>query len=168
MNSITLTGWKEFADKAARLPKVLLREIDGECEDGARQWATLAKQDAPKDQGFLVGQISSLKVAQGHYETVSPAEYSAYVEWGTKTRVRVPAELQSYAAEFRGGKGQGNAKRMIFAWMNRVGVPKDKQWIVFYSIITKGIRPHPYFFPQKPIVEKSLIQNLKAIINTEH
>lgn len=98
-------------------------------------------------------------------EVVSPAEYSAYVEWGTKTRVSVPPELQSYAAQFRGGKGAGDAKKMIYAWMDRVGVPKDRQWVVFISIITKGIHPHPFFFIQKPVVEKQLIGDIKAILN---
>lgn len=167
--TITLTGWKEFEAKAKNMPKVLMDELDGECEDAARVWAGLAKRDAPKDQGFLAGLISSQKIKQGEYETVSAAEYSAWQEWGTKSRVQVPAEISGYASQFRGGGSRsGNAKAMIYAWMERVGVPPEFRWPTFISIITKGIHPHPFFFIQVPIVEKQFITNAQKILNTEH
>lgn len=168
MTTVTLTGWKEFEAKAKGLSKVLFAEIDGEVEDAARIWASGAKRDAPKDQGFLAGQISSRKTAMMQAETTSNANYSAYMEWGTKTRVQIPPDLQSYAAQFRGGTNQGNAKKMVFAWMDRVGIPKERQWITFLSIIIKGIRPHPFFFIQRPIVQSQLNKNVQAILNTPH
>jgi hypothetical protein len=102
-------------------------------------------------------------------EIVSPVNYSAYIEWGTKTRVSVPSDVAGYAATFRGGgPGGGNAKAMIYEWMNRVGIAKEFQWITFINIIVKGIRPHPFFFIQRPIVEKQLIADLQAIVTTPH
>lgn len=166
--SITLTGWKEFETKLKNMPKILEQEIGGEVEDAVRLWAAGAKRDAPKDQGFLAGLISSRKLSPMMAETTSEANYSAYLEWGTKTRVRVPAELQAYASQYRGGNNQGGAKKMIFAWMERVGIPKERQWITFLSILIKGIRPHPFFFIQKPIVEKFLFTNVQNILKTEH
>lgn len=167
--TVTLTGWKEFEKKALTLPKVLFDEIDGETEDAARLWAAGAKRDAPKDQGFLANGITSRKIGLMQAETTSNADYSAYLEWGTKTRVQVPADLQTYAAQFKGGgKNAGNAKQMIYAWMNRVGIPKEKQWFVFLSIIIKGIRPQPFFFIQTPVVQNQLNKNVQTILNTEH
>lgn len=165
--TITLSGFKEFEAKCKSMPDILLKELDGEVEDATRVWAGLAKEDAPKDQGFLAGRISNKKISLGEWETVSEAEYSAFQEWGTKTRVSVPVEFQSYALEFK-KSGSGDAKKMIYAWMNRVGIPAQFQWIVFFSIITKGIHPHPFFFIQKPIVEKQFITNAQKILNTEH
>lgn len=166
--TVTLTGWKEFETKAKNLPKVLFQEIDGEVEDSARLWSAGAKRDAPVDQGFLRGQISSRKIGLMQSEVTSEADYSAYIEWGTKTKVNVPADMQAYASQFRGGINSGGAKKMIFAWMNRVGVPKERQWIVFLSIIIKGIRPHPFFFIQKPVVQNQLNTNVQNILNTPH
>lgn len=166
--TVTLTGWKEFENKLSTLPKKLMQEVGGEVEDAARLWAAGAKRDAPKDQGFLAGQISSRKLGPMSAEATSEANYSAYIEWGTKTRVQVPSDLQGYANEFRGGVNPGGAKKFIFAWMNRVGIPKERQWITFLSIIIKGIHPHPYFFPQKPIVQAQLDKNVQTILNTEH
>lgn len=167
--TITLTGWKEFEDKLRNMPKTLEQEIGGEVEDAGRLWATLAKQDAPVDMGFLRGQITSVKTAAMVSETTSASEYSAYVEWGTKTRVQVPGDLQQYASQFRGGGVKaGNAKAMIYAWMARVGIPPQFQWPVFFSIITKGIHPHPFFFIQVPLVEKQLFTQVENILKTEH
>lgn len=166
--SVTLTGFKEFEGKLRGLPKALMAEIDGEVQYAARTWEDGAKHDAPVDQGFLSGQITSYKKSQGHYEVASEAEYSAYIEWGTKSRVSVPPDLQAYASQFRGGTNSGGVKKMIFAWMERVGVPKERQWVTFLSIIIKGIRPHPFFFIQTPLVEKQLITNVRTIVNTPH
>lgn len=166
---VTLTGWKEFETKLANMSKILQSKIGGEVEDAARTWAAGAKNDAPKDQGFLAELINSEKTGPMTAEAVSPAEYSAWLEWGTKTKVSVPSDLQAYAEEFRGGGGgAGNAKQMIYAWMNRVGVPLQFQWPTFISIITKGINPHPFFFIQRPIVEKQLTSRVQNILNTEH
>lgn len=167
--SITLSGFKEFEDKCESLADVLLEELDGEVEDAARVWAGLAVDAAPVDQGLLKGLISSGQVSDHSADVTSSAEHSAWMEWGTKSRVSVPAELQSYASTFiGGGKGSGNAKEMIYAWMGRVGVPKEFQWPTFISIITKGVHPHPFFFIQEPIVEKQFLENCQKILNTEH
>jgi hypothetical protein len=167
--NITLSGFKEFADKCNNLPAQLAEEIDGEVEDAARLWESGAINDAPVDQGFLKAGITKDKTDNGEWNITSNAEYSAFIEWGTKTRVNVPAELQAYAVTFRGGGSRGgNAKILIYAWMDRVGVPKQFQFITFISIITKGIHPHPFFFIQEPIVEQQLLTNVRNILNTEH
>lgn len=167
--SITLSGWKEFGAKCKNMAAILQQEVGGEVRDAAEYWVGLAKRDAPKDIGTLAGLIDAEHISPMHSEVTSHAEYSAYMEWGTKTRVRVPADLQGYANQFRGGGlEKGNAKRFIFAWMNRVGVPKEYQWPTFLSIIIKGVHPHPFFFIQVPIVEKQLFANVQKILNTEH
>lgn len=165
-NQVTLKGFDEFQRKLKALPPQLKKQAGALVYDAAQLWEEKAKLDAPKDQGRLVGMIRAKKVAEMTSETVSAADYSAYIEWGTKSRVRVPAELASYANEFRGGRSNGNAKEMIYAWMNRVGIPADKQWFVYISIVTKGIHPHPYFFIQRPFVQKQLFTDLEHMLNT--
>lgn len=167
--SITLTGFKEFEAKLVAMPAILKKEVDGEVQAASSHWATRAKQDAPVDQGFLKGQITSKSDGVMQAEVTSASSYSAYMEWGTKTRVQVPADLQAYAQQFRGGGPRaGNAKKMIYAWMDRVGIPTEFQWRVFISIIVKGVHPHPFFFIQRPIVQTFLDKNVQNILNTEH
>lgn len=166
--TVTLTGWKEFEAKAKNLPKVLMEEIDGEVRYAAEYWAGLSKRDAPKDVGFLAGGIDAKHISEGISEVVSNADYSAYMEWGTKTRVKVPGDLQTYASQFKGKGNGGDMKKMILAWCERKGISKEYWYPIFLSIIRKGVHPHPFFFIQVPLVEKQLFTNVQKILNTEH
>lgn len=165
----TLNGFSQFADKLHELPSVLRKEVGEETFEAARHWADLSRRAAPKDQGRLVGSISASRTGELSSKMTCDVNYGAYMEWGTKKYVRVPGELAGYAATFRGGGAGGSkAKEMIYAWMKRVGIPKEFQWVTFIRIIVNGVRPHPFFFPPKPIVEKEFVNNVKKIINTEH
>jgi len=167
--NIQLSGFKEFRSKLTNLPKVLKEEVGGATLDAALLWEQLAKQAAPVDQGRLRNEIKGSQTGELTSQTVVNVDYAAYLEWGTKTKVSVPADIADYAAQFRGGgDGGGKAKQMIYAWMQRVGVPVEFQWPVFISIIVKGINPHPFFFIQRPEVERQFIKNIGEILNTEH
>ena len=165
-NQVTLKGFDEFQRKLKALPPQLKKQAGALVYDAAQLWEEKAKQDVPVDQGRLQSLITAKRVAEMTSETVSAADYSAYIEWGTKSRVRVPADISAYAQQFRGVGSKGNAKEMIYAWMNRVGIPADKQWFVYISIVTKGIHPHPYFFIQRPFVQKQLFTDLEHMLNT--
>lgn len=138
VNEIRLEGWKEFEGKLDRLPPELLTEFDEVAGFAAAEWEGLAKVAAPVDFGFLKRGISHFQVAQGNWDVISSVYYSPYQEWGTITRVFVPAALTDYAIQF---KGRGIRK-------------------------TGGVFPHPFFFPQKPVVEKQLIADLQQIVKT--
>lgn len=169
MAGIKLQGFKEFENKLRNLPVQLKKEIGGETFFAAKDWERRAKLAAPVDQERLRGEIRGSQSGELASEVVVNVSYAPYVEWGTKSKVQVPAELSSYAATFKGGGGGGGkAREMIYAWMNRVGVPKQLQWVTFISIIVKGIKPHPFFFIQSDAVGKEFIKNIRNILNTEH
>jgi HK97 gp10 family phage protein len=169
MAGIKLSGFKEFKGKIRKLPKEVKREVGGETFAAAKNWERLSKQLAPVDQGRLRAAIRGSQTGELASQVTCNIEYAAYQEWGTKTRVRVPAELSAYAATFRGGgPGGPGARLMIYAWMQRVGIPQEFQWVTFISIIVKGVKPHPFFFPPAPIVEKEFIKNVRNVINTQH
>lgn len=134
VNTITLTGWKEFEAKALDMGKILDDEMDEAAMLAAKTWELGAKRDAPKDFGRLAQRISSYKAT--HWEVASPVFYSPYMEWGTGSSAIIPQDLITYASQW---------------WTHK---------------IHKGIRPHPYFFVQKPIVEKQLLGDLEQMINT--
>lgn len=162
-SGVTLKGFGEFQDKLEKLPKELIEEADFLVKDAAALWEERAKQDAPVDQGRLRQQISSFKRDSGNWEIVSASDYSAFLEWGTKTKVRVPAELVSYAMQFKGITRPGGAKA-IYEWCRRVGIPQNVWVFVYLSIMRYGVTPHPFFFHQAPIVEKQLMDDLKQLI----
>lgn len=171
MADIDLTGWDDFINKAGGLPESLKEEFAGEVKDAADNWEKLAKIAAPSDQGFLRRNIKAEFINDLEWDISVGQEYAPFIEFGTKSRVSVPAGLEGYAEEFKSnGKGgtKDQAKVMIYAWMDRVGIPKDKQWAVFISIMVHGIRPQPFLFPQRDIVEPEFLDHLQNIVNTEH
>lgn len=135
-NTITLTGWKEFEEKLAAGFKFFENEIDEAVGLAALTWAKGAARDAPKDFGRLAQRISVFKEKHGTWGVASPVFYSPYQEWGTGSSAVIPADLISYASQW---------------WTHKVHV---------------GIRPHVYFFVQKPIAEKQLLGDLEQMINT--
>lgn len=135
-NTITLTGWKEFEQKALDMTKILPDEMDEAAKFAAATWEQGAKRDAPKDFGKLAGGISSKQVSPGHWEVVSRVFYSPYQEWGTGSNAVIPVDLLDYASQW---------------WTHKIHV---------------GIRPHVYFFVQRPFAEKQLLQDLEQMINT--
>ena len=171
MTGISLSGFKEFETKLKNLPGEINEEIDGEVEIAAKEWEGLAKLSARThiDQGRLAGEINANKIKQMEWDVESPAEYSAYVEWGTRSQTVVPAELAGYAAQFRGSTASlVSAKTMIYAWAERKGIPKEKWWMVFINLMTKGSFPHPFFFIHKNIVESNFIFHVRNILKTPH
>lgn len=133
--NVNIVGLKELQDKYKKMPENLQKEVKGIIEDGAKTFVRYAKRDAPVDMGVLRNSISYLPIGKLSYDIVSGAKYSAYLEWGTITKVSVPGELAAYASQF---KGKGLRK-------------------------TGGIFPHPYFFRQIPLIKKQLENDIKDI-----
>lgn len=137
-NEITTSGFPEFTQKLASAPAEVLELTDEAAEYAATTWEELAKLAAPVDFGFLRGGISHHQVKQNDWEVTSSRFYSPYQEWGTITHVAVPPDLSNYAIQF---KGKGIRK-------------------------TGGVIPHPFFFVQKPAVEKQFLADLETVMNT--
>ncbi len=186
-----IIGMKEFNSKLKSFPKIIREEADGIAEDCSLLWAQGAKQDAPKDQGFLSKSISNKKVKDGEWEVISPMDYSGHIEWGTKGKRNVPSDLASYAQSIpysksgdyydflsnildwvkRKGIGMGTLKETneVRARFKQKRITKrdrllDVAEAIALSIIRHGIKPHPYFFPQRPIVEKELQEGMNRLI----
>lgn len=165
-NLINLSGFKEFEDKLKALPD-RVQKLTGEIAGfAAATWEQGAKRDAPTDQGRLKNEIKAVKRDAVTFEVVCNSEQAPWMEWGTKSRVKVPADLQAYAAQFK-GKGTGkDARRHIFEWCKRKGIEERLWYIIYVSIMRTGVRPHPFFFIQRPKAEKQFINDLKDILST--
>lgn len=167
MNNVfdfNVVGLKELQDRIKNLPDKLVKRIDAELKYGAEGIAAEAKSNAPGDQGILRQEISAGKLDTLSYYVVSGALYSAYVEFGTRTKVSVPAELADFAAQFiHGGAASSlSAKEAIFEWCRRHGIDRKAWYAIYISIMIKGTRPQPFFFPaffhQRPIIIKNIQQ----------
>lgn len=163
---IQLKGFDQLARKMKQLPSQVEKEVDAEIKFAGREWESGAKRDAPKDQGRLVNEIRAVHKGKMHTEIVANNEYAHIMEWGSKSRVSVPPELAGYASLFRGYPKGKNPKKFIYEWCRRVGIPPERWWHVYRSIMRYGVRPKPFFFKQRSRVEPNLIKRLQTIINT--
>lgn len=145
-----------------------------------------AKRAAPKDQGALASDrgVNYKKAGELLFEIVAPIEYAGFVEFGTRRKRKIPAEVQKIGFQFVGGKKSGTAEqalRFITAWVKRKGIKfqsagtfksgkkKGQQknltleqtaYIIFHFIMLNGIKPQPFFFPavfaETPLLEKRI------------
>lgn len=168
-NAISISGFTEFAGKLHKLPQVLQDRSGETVKFAAATWEQGAEQAAPVDQGRLKGEIKVVRNSALSYSIVVNSEQAPWIEWGTKSKVRVPGELAAYASQFKGRgstlKGKGTAKEMIFAWCKRKGIPPEAWYPIYRSIMANGINPQPFFFIQRPRVEKQFLQDLRQVLN---
>lgn len=184
---VEIKGLAEIKAKLGRLPKHIEAEAGAIIEDGARLWVRNAQRDAPKDIGAsgLSGGISYRKISLTNYEVVSAAAYSAYMEFGTKSRFRAIPGVD--ASQFRSTGGTGTGEGFfdnILDWVKRKKITgtysvktgrrtgnkidqqiEDEQvaFAIYLSIMRHGVNPHPFFFKQKEVVVSQIETRLKAL-----
>ncbi len=105
--SITLQGWDELLARLQKAPQTIHDEAAAELQDGAEAIAENAKLLAPVNYGILKGSIGVDSPTNNglSINVFSKANYSAYVEFGTGTKVEVsdsPEGLPEYALQFKG------------------------------------------------------------------
>lgn len=134
--TLEIQGLKELQKKLGKLPVNLVQEVDAEMGAVAKRFENRAVEAVPVDNGLLKGAITTERKGEMDYEVTAGKDYAAYVEFGTITLVRVPAELTAYAMQF---KGKGIRK-------------------------TGGMPARPYFFPQLPIARAEINKELKNVV----
>jgi hypothetical protein len=133
---VSLNGFEDLKKRIGEAVNNYVPMLDVEMSEISNQFMNRAAEAAPVDTGFLKNHVTVNRLGQLSYEIVSGARYSAYVEFGTITHVKVPTGLEAYALQF---KGRGIKK-------------------------TGGMYPRPFFFPQVPIAKEELLkQSLRVL-----
>jgi len=99
-------------------------------------------------------------------ELISNVYYAPYIEFGTGAKVRVPAELNNYASQFR-GKKRGDFRQFVKAleaWLKRKGGNTKFAFIAALNIIKNGQEARPYFFPPYLRKRKELLSRINTVI----
>jgi hypothetical protein len=160
---IQIDGLEKIKKKLGEVPQKVIVPLNAELYELSEEYAAKAVQAAPRDNGILIQGIGANHAELDH-ETVSMAPYSAYQEFGTRSRVRVPSELTAYAAQFK-GKGGGDAKKAIYDWCKRQGIPKEAWYPIFIKIMTVGINPHPFFFIHLDWARAEVQKRAEKVVN---
>lgn len=136
--TVEIKGLRELQAKLKALPVQLKKEANGIVQRGAEVFIRGAQRDVPVRFGFLRGAINFAPnpVTNLQVRLAAWKKYAAYLEWGTITRVVVPAGLEPYAITFKGR-----------------GIRKNG-----------GIFPHPFFFKQLPLAKKTIEQGFSSML----
>lgn len=169
---IEIEGLKEYKRKLDQLPTKLRKDIGAEIGFAAEEIKGLAQEAAPSDQGILRNEISVKKIDELNYEVISGAEYSPFVEFGTRHKVQIPPGLEEFAGDFTGGKHiktptSLSAKEAVFAWCERKGIEKKLWYPIYVSLMVKGVTPRPFFFKQGFVVKPKLEKNIQNVLNNQ-
>ena len=181
---IQFKGIDQLQKKFTNIPLKLVEEIDGELESGAQQFVAESKRKAPINDGLLRQGIGFDKKKDMDYTLFSAARYSAFVEFGTRSQVKIPPGLESVAAEFKNKKfgDYYDFLDKILDWVKKKGIgatysvktrrknrqTKDQLAEVAQkiadSIMRKGIKPQPFFFNTWFEKRKQISKNVNIAI----
>lgn len=141
---VTLKGNKALIRDLKNLNKSMVAAVGDEIEATAADIDRRAVNRIPVDQGHLK-QMQGFEAKGLHAVNFNKANYSGYVEFGTKTLVDVPPEMQEEANKFRNGKGSfKDFKENIAEWMQRKGIPQEALYPIMAKILKIGISPRPF------------------------
>jgi GNAT superfamily N-acetyltransferase len=167
---INIAGLSEIVSRLERLPIEVQEEVEGEIIDSVMRINGQQRKLAPIDQGGLRRGIGyERKQGQGfsHFELYSNSEQSGYMEFGTRFRVRVPANLVGIAESMRGPgiATRLRAKEAIYAWCKRKGIEKRAWYPIYLAIMTIGVKPKPFFF--QPFFDEAprLLERVERLVN---
>lgn len=163
---MALKGVDKVITELRKIGVDIEKKIDAETEAISFQIEGDAKKLAPKNFGKLAQSISHEK-RKFLQRTVTVNEfYGAYMEFGTGSKVNVPAEFADIASSFKGQK-KGTFKdglEAIKIWCRAKGIDEKAAYPIFAKILGAGINPKPFLFPAWQKGKKDYLKNLEALL----
>lgn len=166
---VEIKGMKEVQNAIKNFPQKLKQEADMLLAEKANDMVNRAVADAPVDVGFLKNQITMERQGEMNYRVVSGADWSVYIEFGTRQKFNNPyPELSAFVSSFKGssGKGKGSLYQNIVAWAKRKGIAPEAVFPIYKSILINGIHPHPFFFKNYFIAVREILDGIREMIKT--
>jgi HK97 gp10 family phage protein len=164
----SVKGINETIKELRKFGKDSIELINAETEDAANDIAGNAKKLAPKNFSKLAQSISVKKEKADLYSVRVNEYYGAYMEFGTGTKVQVPAEFANMAKEFQGQK-IGTFKEGLEAikvWCRSKGIDEKAAYPIFAKILGAGIEPRPFLYPAYIQGKKKYLDNLTKLLKS--
>lgn len=165
-----IQGLDKLKAKIKALPKDVQEEVVGEIQAWGNEvnalQLSLISQQKIQDFGGLQQNTKAMPTPDG-VELISNVYYAPFIEFGTGAKVKVPAEVASYAAQFR-GKKRGTFKEFVVKmreWLSRKGYDPKLAFIAALNKIKNGSEPRPYFFDPYLKKRRNLIQRINKVIS---
>lgn len=187
MAKISIEGLDPLLRKLKNLGDVVHKDVDDVIVAGAYQMNSEAQRNIQgngliNEGALLAGQQVIKGEGRGHSVT-NTVYYSAFQEFGTGARVRVPNGWEQVAAEFK-GKSNGNFDdflESISNWVRLKGIDPGVKtagtmgssrsvytnvvYAIALSIWKNGLRPRPFLVPAFNKVSPIIVQDVQDVIN---
>lgn len=161
-----IKGLNEVITELRAFEKNVEKMIDAETQATAFSIEAEAKRLAPKNFGKLAQSISNKKVKQSNYKVTVNELYGAYMEFGTGTKVNVPAEFKDMANSFKGQKigTFKQALESIKLWCKHKGIDEKAAYPILAKILGSGVNPQPFLHPAWVKGKKEYVENLSKML----
>lgn len=169
--TISLSGLNAVNISIDNYSKELFQEVDYEfqaCALNIVKDAKVAAARNAKNLGFLARGISQVKKSMFNYQIISAANYSAFMEFGTKSLVSVPSGFEDLANSFKGVKidnGSITFKQAIYTWAEQKGISEKLWYPIYMKIAIMGVKPHPFLIPAYVSNTIKLQNRLNLLLN---
>jgi hypothetical protein len=123
--TLKLEGVDGVLKEIARFRTGIKTEVDDLLQEAANEVVTRAKLAAPSNFAELKNSIQQKREKSLKYLIFANAYHAPYIEFGTRGKVSIPAEMQEVAAEVKGRSKRGNWETFIAdikVWMKKRGV----------------------------------------------
>lgn len=162
------TNEAEIFNRLIKENETFKNEVSFEIEASCLTIVANAKIAAPKDFGILAGGVSYRKLSQLEFEIISPSQYTAFMEFGTKSSVSIPPGWEEFAAKFKNitiETGGLTLAKAIEEWAKRQGLSKAIGIQIYLKILRKGVNPHPFIIPAYLAEMKQLSKRISNLLN---
>jgi HK97 gp10 family phage protein len=181
--NLNISGIKQVENAINRFDKAATKGIVDELSASVLNIQKAAKRRAPGFDGKL---RQSIIVSSGRSgldkSVVATVKYAPYVEFGTRSKVRIPPGYEGFAAQFR-GKGGGTFKELfdsIVRWVKKKNIAQIQNtytgrrstrrsdvnyaaMTIAWRIIKNGVRPQPFLIPSYEEEKPKLINRLRRL-----
>jgi len=162
----SIKGIDQVIKELRKYGKDIEVQIDATTSNAAMEIERNAKDLAPKNFGQLAQSISRQKIKESNYIISTNEFYAGYMEFGTGTKVSIPAEFKDMAASFKGRKGSyKEGLESIKQWCKHKGIDEKFAYVIFASILGAGVNPKPFMYPAWIKGKKDYLDNLKKLLS---
>ena len=162
-------GINRVVSDIRRFGENAIQAINSETEAVAFQIERDAKQRAPKNFGKLAQSISKQKLSDAKYKITVNEKYGAFMEFGTGSKVQVPAEFKDIANSLKGqrsGQTFDQGLESIKIWCRAKGIDEKAAYPIFAKILGAGVNPQPFLYPAYIQGKKDYLDKLKRLLRT--
>lgn len=166
-----LSGIKPFLRRLKDLSKDAQQVVDDELTAGVLEMVKISKRLAPVDEGLLRNSIGANTTKRFQKEFFANAFYSAYREFGTGKKVKIPSGYENMARAAKNLPKRGSAMQFFYRlvqWVHRKNITGtysvktqrrtgnaktqaqqdyEAAYLIMREILKNGSKPTPFMIP---------------------